>query len=160
MSSLALLATPQFVRTSMTSETGDHDRTADENLASERERTSIERTMRAYGTFLRSVERYQQSVSRFRTTRNAHATLHALLTELAAERAVAAAGRLDVRDAVRHYVRRLRDEDRTPEVALRMTKRACLAIVIAMPAAESLRNPDALLDDAIRWAIEAYYEAA
>jgi hypothetical protein len=160
MISLALLATPQCVRTSMASETGDHDRTADDNLGSERERSSIERTMRAYGTFLRSVERYQQSVAKFRTTRDAHASLHALLTDLAAERVVAAAGRLDVRDAVRLYVRRLRDEDRTPEVALRLTKRTCRAIVLAMPAAESLRNPDTLLDDAVRWAIEAYYEAA
>ena len=38
-----------------------------------------------------------------------------------------------------------------------MTKRAVLAIVQAMPADETLPDSEPLVQDAVRWAIEAYY---
>lgn len=130
------------------------------NEHSETDWRSIERSIGVYAAFLRSVESYQKSVAEFRRAKSEHESIHALLAGLAADRASAAAGRLAIRSAVRDYVRRLRDEKRGPEVALRMTKRACLSIVLGMPAAKALRNPDALLDDTVRWAIEAYYDAA
>jgi hypothetical protein len=124
------------------------------------ERRPIERAMRAYATFLRAVERHQHAVAQFRLVRDSHETLHGMLQTLAADRQAAAAGRLSVRAAVRAYVHRLRAEHRTPEVALRMTKRACRAIVTEIPGDETIRNSDPLLEETVRWAIEAYYEAA
>lgn len=116
--------------------------------------------MNAYAVFLCSVERHQRSVAEFRRVRDSHEALHTLLSELAANRESAAAGRLEIRIAVRAYVHRLRDEEHSPEVAVRMAKRTCHAIVLEMPAAQALRNADALLEDTVRWAIEAYYDAA
>ena len=128
--------------------------------AHEPEQRSIERAMRAYAAFMRSAERYQKAVVEYRRLRDAHETMRGLLRELAAHRESAASGRLEVRNAVRTYVHRLRGEDRAPEVALRLLKRTVRTIVLAMPPQEALRNPDELFDDTVRWAIEAYYDAA
>jgi hypothetical protein len=133
---------------------------ADQSPAYEPERRSIERAMHAYATYLRSQERYQQSVADFRRARSTHEAIQATLGHLAEGRASAAAGRLDIRTAVRTYVQRLRAEERPPEVALRMAKWTCRSIAFAIPADDALRNPDALLEDTVRWAIEAYYDAA
>jgi hypothetical protein len=125
-----------------------------------RERLPIERAVRAYAVFLRSVEHHQRVVARFRLARDTHETLHSTLLELSTRRDAAAEGRLEIRSAIRKYVQALRAEHRAPEVVLRMTKHAYRAIVVAMPVEEALRNPEALLQDTVRWAIEAYYEAA
>jgi hypothetical protein len=144
----------------MMDESGNDGPQPREDAHEAHERLPIERAVRAYATFLRSVERHQRAVSQFRQARHTHETLHSTLAELSAQRDAAAAGRLDVRTAIRTYVHVLRAEHRTPEVALRMTKQACRAIVVGIPAGDTLRNPEALLDDTVRWAIEAYYEAA
>jgi hypothetical protein len=133
---------------------------ADENTDYEPERRSIERAMHAYASFMRSVERYQKSVADFRRLKDSHESMHALIRELAANREGAASGRLELRSAVQQFVKRLRSEERAPEVTLRILKRTMNTIVLAMPERESLRNPDALLEDSVRWAIEAYYDAA
>jgi hypothetical protein len=132
----------------------------DENTAYEPERRSIEQAMHAYAAFLRSAERFQKSVADFRRVKDSHETIQNLIRELAANREGATAGRLEVRNAVRQFVLRLREEERAPEVTLRMLKRTMSTIVHAMPAQEAFKNPDALLEDSIRWAIEAYYDAA
>ena len=133
---------------------------ADENTAYEPEQRSIDRAMHAYAAFLRSVERYQKSLTDFRRLKDSHESMHTLIRELAANREGAASRRLEVRNAVREFVQRLRGDERAPEVTLRILKRTMHKIVLAMPQQESLRNPDALLEDSIRWAIEAYYDAA
>jgi hypothetical protein len=142
-------------------EDGDRgQQSLDDGGAYESERRSIERAMHAYAAFMRSAERFQKSVAEYRRLRDTHETMHGLLRELAANRESAASGRLEVRTAVRTYVHRLRAEDRAPEVALRLLKRTVRAIVLAMPPQDALRNPDELFDDTVRWAIEAYYDAA
>jgi hypothetical protein len=134
--------------------------TADENVAHEPERRSIERAMHAYAAYLSSVERYQKSVADFRRVKDSHEAIQGLIQELAANRDGAAAGRLEVRNAVRRYVLKLRAEERPPEVTLGLVKRTFTTIVLAMPKQESLKIPVALLEDSVRWAIEAYYDAA
>lgn len=137
-----------------------HSPPLDDRTAHEAERRSIERAMRAYATYLRSVERYQSSVTELRRIHESRQQLLVTLTELAKSRESATAGRLAIRAAVRQYVCQLRLEERAPEVALRMTKWTCRSIAQAIPEDDALRNPDALLEDTVRWAIEAYYDAA
>ena len=64
-----------------------------------------------------------------RRLHESHVAIHETLLKLSADRAAAAAGRLEVRTAIQAYVRVLRAEHRAPEVALRMTKRAFRASI-------------------------------
>jgi hypothetical protein len=109
---------------------------------------------------MRSVARFQRSVIEFRRVRTSHQQLHEVIAELARNREAAAERRIAIHAAVRAFVHVLRADNRAPEIALGMTKRAIRAIVVAMPAGESLPDPEPLFDDAVRWAIQAYYEAA
>jgi hypothetical protein len=144
----------------MTDEQKPPTPTSDDDTAHEPERRSIARAVHAYAAFQRSVERYQRSVAEYRRMRATFEEMRTALAQLDAKRDSAAAGRLEIRNAVRQYVQLLRDEARAPEAMLRMTKRTCRSIVLGMPIEQALSNPDALLQDAVRWAIEAYYEAA
>jgi hypothetical protein len=126
----------------------------------ERERLMIERSMAAYASHVRSVVRFQRAVVEFRRSRSAHEALHDSLAMLARSRQAAADCRADLHSAVRAFVHVLRADARPPEMALGMTKRAMSAIVVAMPAGEAITDTKPLMDDVVRWAIEAYYDAA
>jgi hypothetical protein len=132
----------------------------DASAVGERERRLLERSVIAYAAHLRSVARCQRSVIDFRRAKSSHDELHSMLDALARNRAAAIDGRTDIQAAVRDFVHALRADHRAPEIALGMTKRAVRAIVVALPLGESLPNPETLLDDTVRWAIQAYYEAA
>jgi len=133
---------------------------ASERLVGERERALMEHSISAYGRHLRAMARFQKAAVEFRQAKEQHERLHATLKELAIAREEAAVRRQQVRDAVCDYVRALRDDERAPETVLTMTKRAMRSIVVRMPANESLLNPEPLLEEAVRWAILAYYDAA
>jgi len=120
----------------------------------------IERSMCAYASHMSSVERFQRAAAEFRRVQSAHQALHETLVMLAHSRQAAADSRDAVHSAVRDFVHVLRADACPPEIALGMTKRAMRAIVIAMPAGTVLTDAKPLMDDAVRWAIEAYYEAA
>jgi hypothetical protein len=126
----------------------------------ERERLMIERSMSAYASHMRSVARFQRAVTEFRRVQSAHEALHDTLVMLARSRQAAADSRDAVHSAVRDFVHVLRADACPPEIALGMTKRAMSAIVVAMPVGVALSDSKPLMDDAVRWAIEAYYEAA
>lgn len=138
----------------------DDETTGGTTPAGERERHMLERSMVVYSAHLRSVVRDQRAVIEFRQAQRSHEALHTMLVELARNRQAAAEGRNAIRSAVRGYVLALRADNRAPEIALGMMKRAVSAIVVAMPMGEALPNPQPLLDDTVRWAIQAYYEAA
>jgi leucyl-tRNA synthetase len=128
----------------------------------------IEQTMHAHAAHLRAVVRYQQAVVAFRRIQGSHEalqntlrdSLHDTLVKLANSRQAAAQSREVVHAAVRAFVHALRDADRPPEVALKSTKRTVEAIVFALPPWQAITDSKPLLDDAVRWAIEAYYDAA
>jgi hypothetical protein len=126
----------------------------------ERERLMIERSMAAYASHVSAVVLFQRAVVEFRRSQSAHEALHDSLVKLAHSRQAAADCRDDVHAAVRAFVHVLRADARPPEIALGMTKRAMSAIVVAMPAGQTLTDSKPLMDDAVRWAIEAYYDAA
>jgi hypothetical protein len=128
----------------------------------------IEQTIHAHAAHLRAVVRYQQAVVAYRRVQGSHEalhntlrdSLHETLVKLANSREAAARSREVVRVSVRAFVHALRDADRPPEVTLKMTKRTVGAIVFALPPWQAITDSKPLLDDAVRWAIEAYYDAA
>jgi leucyl-tRNA synthetase len=128
----------------------------------------IEQTMHAHAAHMRAVVRFQQAVVAFRRVQSSHQALHNSLREslhdtlakLAESRQAAAESREAVHAAVRAFVHVLRDADRPPEVALKLTKRTVTAIVVALPPWQEITDSKPLLDDAVQWAIEAYYDAA
>ena len=132
----------------------------DDRIVGERERRLMEQTVAAYGQHLRAIVRFQKAVAEFRLAKEQHERLHATLNDLAATREATALRRLEIRGAVCQYVQALRDDARAPEIVLSMTKRAMRSIVLHMPSSESLLNPEPLLEEAARWAILAYYDAA
>ena len=81
----------------------------------------------------------------------------ALVRMADAARSQGAAIRAELRPSVIAFVRRLRDDGVPPEAMLVEVK---AVLRDALPAELEPRDAQALVDDAVRWSIDAYYDAA
>jgi hypothetical protein len=132
----------------------------DAPIASSVHSHDIARAVGAYARHLAGVQRHRAVVMRLQAEKESGSPMMETSKALAAHRTGVIVQRSALRESVRAFARALRAEHVAPELALKQLKETLRVSVRSAPGDTPLIDPDALVNEAVGWAIDAYYEAA
>jgi hypothetical protein len=120
----------------------------------------IARAIGAYARHLTEVQCHRAAMLRAQEARDSNFPLLAGSRALDEHRAGVVVQRSALRESVCALARALRVERVAPELALKQLKETLRSGIRSVPRDTPFVDPEALVQEAVGWAIDAYYDAA